>query len=187
MGPNDIIELLKTLSEKTRAYEAAKTELNEVQKKLHGTPYLFSRSEFTNNGLDQKQCHTCPGPSRVKRGRGRPKKIKKDIKTTLDQDETGNGNQIAKNKNNNIENVNRIGDDTFPSCESYCLDMNDNREEEYRDCCEDDTRPDFKDAVYAFIEGNIYIETRYGNYYDINTLELRGWYNPYTGKQEGLL
>lgn len=190
MGPNDIIELLKTLSEKTRAYEAAKNELNEVQKKLHGTPYLFSRTGSTNNGLVQKQDQTGTGPSRVKRGRGRPKKIKNDTKTTLDQDETGNDNdndnEIAKNKNI-IENINRIGEDTFSSCESYCLDINDNREEGHQDCCEDDTRPDFKDAVYAFIEGNIYIETRYGNYYDINTLELRGWYNPYTGKQEGLL
>ena len=177
MGPNDIIELLKTLSEKTRAFEAAKNELNEVQKKLHGTPYLFSRTGLKTsikNGLVQKQ-----DPSRVKRGRGRPKKIKNDIKTTLDQDETGTDNE----KINNIE-INRIGDDTFSSCETYCSDINDNREEE---CCEDDTRPDFKDAVYAFIADNIYIETRYGNYYDINTLELRGWYNPYTGKKEGLL
>lgn len=181
MGPNDIIELLKTLSEKTRAYEAAKNELNEVQKKLHGTPYLFSRTGSTNNGPVQKQDQA--GPSRVKRGRGRPKKIKNDIKTTLDQAEIGTEN--AKN-NNNIE-INRIEDDTFSSCETCCSDINDNREDEHQDCCEDDTRPDFKDAVYAFIADNIYIETRYGNYYDINTLELRGWYNPYTGKQEGLL
>ena len=189
MGPNDIIELLKTLSEKTRAYEAAKNELNEVQKKLHGIPYLFSRNGLNTNiknGLVQKQDQA--GPSRVKRGRGRPKKIKNDIKTTLDQDETGNDNDNENAKNNNIiENINRIGDDTFSSCETYCSEINDSREEGHQDCCEDDTRPDFKDAVYAFIADNIYIETRYGNYYDINTLELRGWYNPYTGKQEGLL
>jgi len=185
MGPNDIIELLKTLSEKTRAFEAAKNELNEVQKKLHGTPYLFSRNGLNpniKNGLVQKQDQA--GTSRVKRGRGRPKKIKNDIKTTLDQDETGNEN--ANEKMNMIE-INRIGDDEFSSCETYCSDINDSREEGHQDCCEDDTRPDFKDAVYAFIADNIYIETRYGNYYDINTLELRGWYNPYTGKQEGLL
>lgn len=187
MGPNDIIELLKTLSEKTKAYEAAKNELNEVQKKLHGTPYLFSRNGLNTNiknGSVQKQDQACAGPSRVKRGRGRPKKIKNDIKTTLDQDETGNDNDNENAKNNNIIEIDRIGDDTFSSCETYCSDINDTREE---DCCEDDTRPDFKDAVYAFIADNIYIETRYGNYYDINTLELRGWYNPYTGKQEGLL
>jgi hypothetical protein len=186
MGPNDIIELLKTLSEKTRAFEAAKNELNDVQKKLHGTPYLFSRNGLNTNiknGLVQKQDQA--GPSRVKRGRGRPKKIKNDIKTTLDQDETGNDNDNENAKNNNIiENINRTGDDAFSSCETYCSDTHETREEE---CCEDDSRPDFKDAVYAFIADNIYIETRYGNYYDINTLELRGWYNPYTGKQEGLL
>lgn len=187
MGSNDIIELLKILSEKTRAFEAAKTELNEVQKRLHGTPYLFSRNGLNTNiknGLVQKQDQA--GPFRVKRGRGRPKKIKNDIKTTLDQDETGNDSETAKN-NNIIENIIRSEDDTFSSCETYCSDINDNREEEHQDCCEGDTRPDFKDAVYAFIADNIYIETRYGNYYDINTLELRGWYNPYTGKQEGLL
>ena len=182
MGLNDIIELLKTLSEKTRAYEAAKNELNAIQKQLHGTPYLFSRNGSTNNGpLVQKQDQA--GPSRVKRGRGRPKKIKNDIKTTLDQDETGTENENKTEKINIIE-INRIGDDAFSSCETYCSDTHDTREEE---CCEDDSRPDFKDAVYAFIADNIYIETRYGNYYDINTLELRGWYNPYTGKQEGLL
>jgi hypothetical protein len=194
MGPNDIIELLKTLSEKTRAYETAKNELNEVQKKLHGTPYLFSRNGLNTNiknGLVQKQDQACAGPSRVKRGRGRPKKIKNDIKTTLDQDdndnENDNDNETVKNNNNMIE-INRTGDDAFSSCETYCSDIiHDNREEEHRDCYEDDTRPDFKDAVYAFIADNIYIETRYGNYYDVNTLELRGWYNPYTGKQEGLL
>ena len=188
MGPNDINELLKTLSEKTRAYEAAKNELNEVQKKLHGTPYLFSRNGLNTNiknGLVQIQKQDQAGPSRLKRGRGRPKKIKNDIKTTLDQDETGNDNDNETAKNNNlIETINRSGDDTFSSCEIYCSDTHDTREE---DCCEDDNRPDFKDAVYAFIADNIYIETRYGNYYDINTLELRGWYNPYTGKQEGLL
>jgi hypothetical protein len=180
MGPNDIIELLKLLSEKTRSYEAAKNELNVIQKQLHGTPYLFSRNGPTKNGpLGQKQDQA--GPPRVKRGRGRPKKIKNDIKTTLDQDETGTENE---NKTENMIEINRIGDDAFSSCETYCSDTHDTREEE---CCEDDTRPDFKDAVYAFIADNIYIETRYGNYYDINTLELRGWYNPYTGKQEGLL
>jgi hypothetical protein len=185
MGPNDIIELLKTLSEKTRAFEAAKNELNEVQKRLHGTPYLFSRNGLNpniKNGSVQKQDQS--GPSRVKRGRGRPKKIKNDIKTTLDQDKTGNDND---NKTENMIEINRIGDDAFSSCETYCSDINDSREEGHQDCCEDDTRPDFKDAVYTFIADNIYIETRYGNYYDINTLELRGWYNPYTGKQEGLL
>ena len=120
MGPNDIIELLKTLSEKTKAYKAAKNELNEVQKKLHGTPYLFSRNGLNTNiknGSVQKQDQACAGPSRVKRGRGRPKKIKNDIKTTLDQDETGNDNdnENAKNNNNNnnIETINRNGDDTF--------------------------------------------------------------------------
>jgi len=186
MGPNDVTELLKLLSEKKRAYDDAKNELNEIQKQLHGTPYLFSRNGHTTNGpLVQKQDQA--GPSRVKRGRGRPKKIKNDIKTTLDQDETGNENENTKN--DIIENINRMGDDTFSSCETYCSDMNDNREDErHQDCGgEDDNRPDFKDAVYAFIADNIYIETRYGNYYDINTLELRGWYNPYTGKQEGLL
>ncbi len=178
MGPNDVTELLKLLSEKKRAYDDAKNELNAIQKQLHGTPYLFSRNGSTNNGpLVQKQDQA--GPSRVKRGRGRPKKIKNDIKTTLDQDETE-----TENEKINIIEINRIGDDAFSSCETYCSDTHDTREEE---CCEDDSRPDFKDAVYAFIADNIYIETRYGNYYDINTLELRGWYNPYTGKQEGLL
>jgi hypothetical protein len=186
MGPSETTELLKLLSEKKRAYDDAKNELNAIQKQLHGTPYLFSRNGLNTNiknGLVQKQDQA--GPSRVKRGRGRPKKIKNDIKTTLDQDETGteNENENAKN-NNNIETINRNGDDAFSSCETYCSDTHETREEE---CCEDDTRPDFKDAVYAFIADNIYIETRYGNYYDINTLELRGWYNPYTGKQEGLL
>ena len=178
---NDVTELLKILSEKKRSYEEAKNELNAIQKQLHGTPYLFSRNGPTKNGpLVQKQDQA--GPSRVKRGRGRPKKIKNDIKTTLDQDETGNENENTKN--DIIETINRTGDDAFSSCETYCSDTHDTREEE---CCEDDNRPDFKDAVYAFIADNIYIETRYGNYYDINTLELRGWYNPYTGKQEGLL
>jgi hypothetical protein len=179
MGPNETSELLKLLSEKKRVYDDAKNELIAIQKQLHGTPYLFSRNGSTNNGLVQKQDHV--GPSRVKRGRGRPKKIKNDIKTTLDHDETGN-----ETEKNNIIETNRSGYDAFSSCETetYCYDINDNREEE---CSEHENRPDFKDAVYAFIADNIYIETRYGNYYDINTLELRGWYNPYTGKQEGLL
>jgi hypothetical protein len=184
MGSNEISELLKLLSEKKRAYDDAKNELNAIQKQLHGTPYLFSRNGSTKNGpLVQKQDQA--GPSRVKRGRGRPKKIKNDIKTTLDQDETRteDENKTENEKINMIE-INRIGDDAFSSCETYCSDTHDTRQEE---CCEDDSRPDFKDAVYAFIADNIYIETRYGNYYDINTLELRGWYNPYTGKQEGLL
>ena len=180
MGPSETSELLKRLSEKTRSYEEAKNELNAIQKQLHGSPYLFSRNgsnRNTNNVLVQKQDQA--GPSRVKRGRGRPKKIKNDIKTTLDQDEPGN-------ENDNIIEINHNGDDAFSSCETYCSEAHDTREEEC-DCGEDDNRPDFKDAVYAFIADNIYIETRYGNYYDINTLELRGWYNPYTGKQEGLL
>jgi hypothetical protein len=181
MGPSETTELLKLLSEKKRAYDDAKNELNAIQKQLHGTPYLFSRNGSTKNGpLVQKQDQV--GTSRVKRGRGRPKKIKNDIKTTLDQDEIGTENETEKS---NMIEINRIGDDAFSSCETYCSDTHDTREEE--ECCEDDTRPDFKDAVYAFIADNIYIETRYGNYYDINTLELRGWYNPYTGKQEGLL
>jgi hypothetical protein len=185
MGPNDVTELLKLLSEKKRAYDDAKNELNEIQKQLHGTPYLFSRNGPTKNGpLVQKQDQACAGPSRVKRGRGRPKKIKNDIKTTLDQDETGTENE---NEKNNMIEINRIGHDTFSSCETYCSDTHDTRDAIEEECCEDDSRPDFKDAVYAFIAGNIYIETRYGNYYDINTLELRGWYNPYSCKQEGLL
>jgi len=49
-----------------------------------------------------------------------------------------------------------------------------------------DSEHDFKDARYAFMNENIYIETKYGNYHDIKTRELRGWYNPYLSRHEWL-
>ena len=65
MSSQYVLELLNSLSDAERVYAKAKSELIDIQRKLHGIPYMSCR---TIN--DTVSTNT----SVVKRGRGRPKK-----------------------------------------------------------------------------------------------------------------
>jgi hypothetical protein len=70
-------------------------------------------------------------------------------------------------KNKSTVEILSSTDDAFSSTETVELER------------ESDCEDAFRDANYTFINENIYIETKFGNYHDVKTKELRGWYNPY--------
>ena len=150
------IELLTKLGGLQQSYETAKKELNDVQKKLHGTPFM-TRS----HSVQSSSSPVSSAP--IKRGRGRPRKTVCVVETV---DNASGGNVI----DNNIA-------DEFSSCETGTVAAYDE--------CDDDTG-EFKGAVFTFISDGLYVETREGKFYDIYTLELRGWFNPYTQRSEWL-
>jgi hypothetical protein len=153
-------ELLSRMTILQEAYENAKKELDDVRKKLHGTPVTsWSRSSRQMFGVNPIQA------SPIKRGRGRPRKVACIIETV---------------DNSNIDNNHSCtdGDDSLtPSCETP-MSCEENGNEDNND--------EFKGAIFTFISDGMYIETREGKFYDIHTRELRGWFNPYTQRAEWL-
>lgn len=150
-----VSELLSKLAVCETAYNNAKKDLNDVQKKLHGT--LFVSRTILNRTISPVLS------TPIKRGRGRPRKVTCAIETI---------------DNGSSENIN---DDEVSSCETVVI--NDKLED---DSVEDNIADEFKGAVFTFISDGIYVETREGKFYDIYSLELRGWFNPYTQHSEWL-
>jgi len=142
----NVSDLLSTLSECEKIYAKAKADLVDIQRKLHGIPYMSSQRIDGATSLTNVL--------NVKRGRGRPKKNKPPV-------------EIITNATNT----------TVYSSEQVELER-----------CSDNSNSDdvFNGATYTYINENIYIETKHGNYHDIKTMELRGWYNPYISCHEWL-
>jgi hypothetical protein len=154
-------ELLARMVVLQQAYENAKKELNDVRKKLHGTPVISwersSKQPFGSSTIV---------PASIKRGRGRPRKVACVVET-VDNSAVVDNNRVCTD-----------GDDSLtPSCETPMVC--DELENDYNN-------DDFKGAVFTFISDGMYIETREGKFYDIHTRELRGWFNPYTQRAEWL-
>jgi len=151
----NVSDLLTRLSECEKIYTKAKADLVDIQRKLHGIPYMSCRN--INDTVSTNM-------SVVKRGRGRPKKNKSIVEVITTS---------ANNSNNEKESL-IVREDSFSSAETVDF--------EKETACNDV----FKDATYTYINEYIYIETKYGNYYDVKTKELRGWYNPYISRHEWL-
>jgi len=101
----------------------------------------------------------------VKRGRGRPKKNKSIVEVITSNPTTNVSNPV-------FEPDSQVTRDDDPLSSLETVDFE-------RDNV-------FKDARYTYINENIYIETKCGNYHDVKTRELRGWYNPYSSCHEWL-
>ena len=142
MSNQNVLELLNTLSDAEKVYTKAKSNLIDIQRKLHGIPYMSCQ-----NISDTVSTNT----SVVKRGRGRPKKNNPNIEV------------ITTNSTSSDNKLQVVLTETECDCDSM-----------------------FKGAMYTYINENVYIETKYGNYHDVKTKELRGWYNPYISRHEWL-
>jgi hypothetical protein len=160
--------LLYTMNILQKVYENARKELNDVRKKLHGTP-LSSWSRSSTQSVN----NLVSAPI-LKRGRGRPRKVACNVETVDNNSST----------TNNIDNLSNLGNlDNFNSG-NESITPNDGVDS--LTCEEIDTRDEFNGAVFTFISDEMYIETREGKFYDIYTRELRGWFNPYTQCPEWL-
>lgn len=152
-----ISELLLRLSNAEKLYAKAKSDLVDIQRKLHGIPYILSETSLNDDVLTNV--------SNVKRGRGRPKKNKSTVEVITSNPTTNVSNPVFEPDSQVTRD-----DDTLSSLETVDFE---------RDNV-------FKDAMYTYINENIYIETKCGNYHDVKTRELRGWYNPYSSCHEWL-
>ena len=157
MSNQTISELLLTLSNAEKLYAKAKSDLVDIQRKLHGIPYILSETSLNDAILTNV--------SNVKRGRGRPKKNKSTVEVITSNPTTNVSNPVFEPDSQVTRD-----DDTLSSLETVDFE---------RDNV-------FKDARYTYINENIYIETKCGNYHDVKTRELRGWYNPYSSCHEWL-
>lgn len=163
--------LLYTMNILQKAYENARKELNDVRKKLHGTPV----SSWSRSSTQQSVNNPASTPL-LKRGRGRPRKVACVVET-VDNNSTTTDNMDNLNNFNNLNSGNEPvapndGGDSATSTLTY--------EEN------EDIRDEFNGAVFTFISDEMYVETREGKFYDIYTRELRGWFNPYTQRPEWL-
>ena len=156
-------ELLAKLATLEKVYDAAKKELNDVRKKLHGTPFT-SRSR-SGHPVSSTPVSSSPAP---KRGRGRPRK---------------NVCTIENGDNDNDKDNYHINDDKVSSS---CDTVDRQEDEQMTTDYYNNNIHEFKGAVFTFISDGIYIETCEGKFYDIYTLELRGWFNPYIQRSEWL-
>jgi hypothetical protein len=172
MSGESVSDLLKVLVDREKIYRKAKDELNEIQKKLHGLPYVncnrigigagnindMMKRKLTKN-TQQKDLPV------VKRGRGRPKK-NREVHMVYDDGRIDNYEDATTPGSN-------VASDYLSSCDT-CVMHEDDANENDAQC------DNFKDAMYKYINENLYIENNHGKCYDVHSLELRGWYNPYS-------
>ena len=166
-GEPKVNEMLRVLAERERVYYKAKNELNDIQKKLDGILYdeingNFKANEVLKRKLILKNSQQKDSPI-IKRGRGRPKKNREVHMICHDDNEDVT---VTTPGTTNTS-------DYISSCDT-CLAEDDS--------CQDQDEYQvgrFKGAMYKYINDGLYIENRDGKCYDIHTLELRGWYNPY--------
>jgi hypothetical protein len=94
-----------------------------------------------------------------KRGRGRPRKIKETLEMIsgdIGDIDVQNGLQ---NGQNDVRNESKM-------------------RAEYRNTVSMNV-DEFTNAIYSIEDGELYVKTKNGKLYDINSMQLKGWFNPY--------
>lgn len=139
----------------------AKNDAMKLRRKLEGrNAVMLNRRPQTN----QKNFNNCDYGTEIenittvavtqteppqKRGRGRPRKIKDSLELIRGDIDDRKDDDDGHNTRFNYRSCNSMNDDEFTN------------------------------AIYSIEGDELYVKTKTGMFYDINTLQLKGWFNPY--------
>jgi len=164
----EILSTIRKIQELENLYIQTKNDAMKLRRKLEGKNIVT----MTGNSIQSNRCGcvreneisrnavtqlTTQSTSQLeppqKRGRGRPRKIKDSLELIRgDIDD-----------HNYDDGTPRVNDNCICNSEKCLMKPND----------------EFDNAVYSIENEMLYVKTQTGKFYDVNTMQLRGWFNPY--------
>ena len=170
----EIVSTILKIQDLEGVYKQAKNDAMKLRRKLEGRNAIIINQGQNNQGqlnrLNQANAHAAENTKygidhareietvtqtqiepHQKRGRGRPRKIKESL-------EIISGDIDVQNGQNDIRNDGKMRADR------NMVSMN---------------VDEFTNAIYSIEDGELYVKTKNGKLYDINTMQLKGWFNPY--------
>jgi hypothetical protein len=161
----DIHSTIFKLRELEHIYTQAKNDAMKLRRKLEGKKIVIAGNRAYCAQLNHCDCEPgnenrdaalqVPPSQPQKRGRGRPRKIKESV-------EVVRGDVVDDHV-----------DDGTPRIISCDCDCNCNSEKI------SNPGDEFINAIYSIENDQLYVKTKDGKFYDIDTMQLRGWFNPY--------
>jgi hypothetical protein len=165
----EIVSTILKIQELKDIYKRAQNDAMNLRRNLEGMkviiPTQCKQRMFTNHTNHEKQAHVHAkyhheSESEIvtmaqteppqKRRRGRPRKIKDSLELIRgDIDDNHDGKMQAAE---------------YRKCNSEIASTNDD---------------EFNNAVYSIEDDELYIKTKSGKLYDINTMQMKGWFNSY--------
>lgn len=165
---DDVRATISKIRELEHLYTQAKHDAMKLRRKLEGKCIVLT----AGNRPQSKHCE-CGGDENAnsrlaavtqdppqqpqKRGRGRPRKVKDSLELIR----------------GDIDD--QIDDGGTPRVNNYNCNCNCNSEKNSMNNVYDE----FINAVYSIENEELYVKTQIGKFYDINTMQLRGWFNSY--------
>ncbi len=158
----DIYSTISKLRELEHIYTQAKIDAVKLRRKLEGKNIVLIQGNRAYCARSNR-CECEPGnenrdaalqvPSQPqKRGRGRPRKIKESLEI------------VSGDVDDHVDD----GTTRIISCNcNYKSEKSSNPGDE------------FINAIYSIENDQLYVKTKDGKFYDIDTMQLRGWFNPY--------
>lgn len=155
----DVASIIFKINELESIYTTAKNDAMKLRRQLEGRKVNVFNTPPKQQQLPQvfqNESENVAEPQQ-KRGRGRPRKIKESIEMIRGddmRDDQEDGNKMFGEYRNYIS-----------SSETSLLDDG-----------------EFNNAVYSIEDGELYVKTTFGKFYDINTMQIKGWFNSYLKK-----
>lgn len=164
----EIVSTILKIQELEDIYKRAQNDAMNLRRKLEGMkviiPNQCKQRVLTNHENQAHAVHAkyyheseseivtmAQTEPQQKRGRGRPRKIKDSL-------ELIRGDDIDDNHDGKMRPA------EYRKCTSEIASLNDD---------------EFKTAVYSIEDDELYIKTKTGKLYDINTMQMKGWFNSY--------
>jgi len=165
---DDVNATILKLRELEQLYTQARLDAMKLRRKLEGKCIVLTtgnrlQSKYCDCGHENENNRTAvtqePPQQPQKRGRGRPRKVKDSL-------ELIRGDIDDRIDDGSTPRVNHYN----CTCNSGKNLMNNTTNGEY---------DEFINAVYSIENEELYVKTQIGKFYDINTMQLRGWFNSY--------
>lgn len=164
-----IVSVIFKIQELEDIYKQAKNDAMKLRRTIEGKNAIifndggmFNQSRNRVNVIDNAKYGMIERVSdrekvtepQQKRGRGRPRKIKDSLELIRGDIDV----QDVQDVQNHVQNHGKVR----AELDRRSVDVD-----------------EFTNAIYSIEDGELYVKTANGKLYDINTMQLKGWFNPY--------
>lgn len=156
---DDVASIIFKINELESIYTTAKNDAMKMRRQLEGRKVNVFNTPPNQQQLTQvfeNESGSVAAEPQKKRGRGRPRKIKESIEMIYGDD---------------MRDDQEVGNKMCGECRNYNSKSNTSLLDD-----------EFNNAVYSIEDGELYVKTQFGKFYDINTMQLKGWFNFYLKK-----
>jgi hypothetical protein len=155
----DVAETISKLKELQNIYTQAKNDAMKLRRRLEGKKvHVFKtlqnqqkKEQWTTGGQNQNQNQNPTEGETIVAAEPQPKRGRGRPRKIKESIELIRGDEMEERREcNSIANISSTNDDD-----------------------------EFNNAVYSIEEDELYVKTKFGKFYDIDTLQFKGWFNSY--------